>query len=86
MLPISVLSIFYVTGMVAPSLETGTLFADNRITDSVQPACLLRVAPAIPGIEVRFVERNGRTRRCRLRTPSPQTYSWLKIRFTKRWA
>jgi hypothetical protein len=45
---------------VAPPLETGTFFAENRISNPVQLAYLLRVDPVIPGIDIRFVERNGR--------------------------
>ncbi len=52
---------------VTPPLESGTLFAENRITDPVQLAWLLRVAPVIPGVDLRFVERNGRMWRAVLR-------------------
>lgn len=52
---------------VTPPLENGTLFAENRITDPVQLAWLLRVEPVTPGIDFRFVERNGRMWRAVLR-------------------
>jgi hypothetical protein len=52
---------------VIPPPENGTLFAENRITDPVQLAWLLRVEPVTPGIGFRFVERNGRMWRAVLR-------------------